>query len=119
MFTADKIDINDYFAIRSLNMREGKVSRDQRKVYFGDVYIEVDWTAVAKDVPFDDGSQGKVIGDEERDLYFPPSKSVAAHVLTQAHEADIYWLLVLATDRPKSHRKGGVQFTAIISVGKI
>lgn len=118
-----KIDISDYFDANLLDGKEGKVSVDQKKIRFGDLFVDISpelmMTSNILETGEFDKEEGEVLTESSINLHFPASKSVQAHMLRLPSEDKLYWLLVISTRIPKKliKKKNKKNFVVILSLG--
>ncbi|HHJ3076777.1 TPA: hypothetical protein ACPVZG_000573 [Vibrio parahaemolyticus] len=118
-----KIDLSDYFDANLLDGKEGKVSADQSKIRFGDLFVDISPESMMTNETletgeFDEGVS-EVLSDSKFSLYFPASKSVQAHMIRTTSEDKLYWLLVVSTPIPKKliKNKKEKNFVAVLAFG--
>ncbi|ELP5902830.1 hypothetical protein QTV49_004878 [Vibrio vulnificus] len=118
-----EIDLSDYFDANLLDGKEGKVSADQSKIRFGDLFVDISpELMVTNDTlqtgEFEEGAS-EVLTESSFNLHFPASKSVQAHMLRIPSEDKLYWLLAVSTPIPKKliKNKKEKNFVAVLSVG--
>lgn len=118
-----KIDLSDYFDANLLDGKEGKVSADQSKIRFGDLFVDISPESMMTNETletgeFDEGVS-EVLSDSKFNLYFPSSKAVQAHMIRTTSEDKLYWLLAVSTPIPKKliKNKKEKNFVAVLAFG--
>ncbi|MEH0790828.1 hypothetical protein KW882_00845 [Vibrio parahaemolyticus] len=118
-----KIDLSDYFDANLLDGKEGRVSADQSKIRFGDLFVDISpdsmMTNDALETGEFEGSTSEVLTDSNFNLYFPSSKAVQAHMIRTTSEDKLYWLLAVSTPIPKKliKNKKEKNFVAVLAFG--
>lgn len=119
-----QINTKDYFDANLLDGKSGKVSGDQTKIRFGDLFVDVSGEFTSGTLDGDELKDSDPVETKQSFLNnFPASAPVTATVIRHSGKnGELYWLLAVFTPIPKKKLIKGsdeTNFVAVLGCGTV